>query len=134
MANASPTMLPLVFCVSHPLLEHLMMLLAQTGWGHQDQLGYVPFCFFQHLIYPSKHLNHSAVWALLDSLSRELQALTEHPNGTETNPAATCKELLLAHPSLPDGTGVHMGSPHAGLRGAHPCPWASVGAQAMKRR
>ncbi|NXP78650.1 COBA1 protein, partial [Ramphastos sulfuratus] len=64
---------------------------------------YVPFFFFQHLIYPSNHLNHSAVWALLDSLSQELQALTEHPNGTRTNPAATCKELLLAHPSLPDG-------------------------------
>ena len=66
--------------------------------------------FFQHLIYPSNHLNYTAVWALLDTLSRELQALVEHPNGTKTNPAATCKELLLAHPSLPDGTGVHIGS------------------------
>lgn len=51
------------------------------------------------------------VRALLDTLSQELQALVEHPNGTKTNPAATCKELLLAHPNLPDGTGVHMGSP-----------------------
>ncbi|XP_029816459.1 collagen alpha-1(XI) chain-like [Manacus vitellinus] len=57
----------------------------------------------QHLIYSSNHLNYTAVWALLDTLNQELQALVEHPNGTKTNPATTCKELLLAHPSLPDG-------------------------------
>ncbi|NXM66859.1 COBA1 protein, partial [Serilophus lunatus] len=57
-----------------------------------------------HLIYSSNHLNYTAVWALLDTLSQELQTLVEHPNGTKTNPATTCKELLLAHPSLPDGT------------------------------
>ncbi|NWH59151.1 COBA1 protein, partial [Geococcyx californianus] len=64
---------------------------------------YVPLFFFQHLIYPSNHLNYTAIWALLGTLSQELQALIEHPNGTKTNPAATCKELMLAHPSLPDG-------------------------------
>lgn len=53
------------------------------------------------------------VWALLDTLSRELQALVEHPNGTKTNPATTCKELLLAHPGLPDGTR-GMGDPWTG--------------------
>ncbi|NWT01480.1 COBA1 protein, partial [Mionectes macconnelli] len=56
-----------------------------------------------HLIYSSNHLNYTAVWALLDTLKQELQALVELPNGTKTNPATTCKELLLAHPSLPDG-------------------------------
>ncbi|NXS13682.1 COBA1 protein, partial [Neodrepanis coruscans] len=65
---------------------------------------YFPLFSFQHLIYSSNHLNSTAVWALLDTLSQELQALVEHPNGTKTNPATTCKELLLAHPSLPDGT------------------------------
>ncbi|KAF1481352.1 UNVERIFIED_CONTAM: hypothetical protein FQV15_0005929, partial [Eudyptes pachyrhynchus] len=64
---------------------------------------YIPHFLFQHLIYPSNHLNYTAVGALLDTLRQELQALVEHPNGTKTNPAATCKELLLAHPSLPDG-------------------------------
>lgn len=54
------------------------------------------------------------VWALLDTLSRELRALVEHPNGTKTNPATTCKELLLAHPGLPDGTGGMGGAPGAG--------------------
>ncbi|KAJ7412285.1 collagen alpha-1(V) chain-like protein [Willisornis vidua] len=57
----------------------------------------------QHLIYSSNQLNYTAVWALLDTLKQELQAFVEHPNGTKTNPATTCKELLLAHPSLPDG-------------------------------
>ncbi|NWU93482.1 COBA1 protein, partial [Upupa epops] len=67
------------------------------------QLGHSPLFFFQHLIYHSNHLNYTAVWALLDTLSQEVQALIQHPNGTETNPATTCKELLLSHPGLPDG-------------------------------
>lgn len=84
------------------------------GGGICGQLGDVPSFSFQHLIYSSKHLNYSVVWALLDTLSRELRALVEHPNGTKTNPATTCKELLLAHPGLPDGTGGMGGAPGAG--------------------
>lgn len=75
------------------------------GGGICSQLGEIPSFSFQHLIYSSNHLNYSVVWALLDTLSRELQALVEHPNGTKSNPATTCKELLLAQPGLPDGSG-----------------------------
>lgn len=53
------------------------------------------------------------VRALLEALSRELRALVEHPDGTKDNPAATCKELLLAHPGLPDGTGDTLHCPPA---------------------
>ncbi|XP_009982018.1 PREDICTED: collagen alpha-1(II) chain-like, partial [Tauraco erythrolophus] len=35
----------------------------------------------RRLIYPSNHLNYTAVRALLNTLSQELQALVEHPNG-----------------------------------------------------
>lgn len=56
-----------------------------------------------HLIYPADCLNRTTVLALLHTLSRELRALVEHPDGTKDKPAATCKELLLAHPNLPDG-------------------------------
>lgn len=57
----------------------------------------------RHLLHPSDRLNRTVARALLEALSRELRALVEHPDGTKDNPAATCKELLLAHPSLPDG-------------------------------
>lgn len=73
----------------------------------------LPFSF-QHLIYSSNHLNYTLVWALLDTLSRELQALVGHPNGTKTNPGTTCKELLLAHPGLPDGIRGMGGTPRPG--------------------
>ncbi|XP_060107100.1 collagen alpha-3(V) chain-like [Heteronotia binoei] len=43
------------------------------------------------------------VWMLMDSLSRELKLLVDPPNGTKDYPAASCKELLLAQPDLPDG-------------------------------
>lgn len=70
---------------------------------------------FQHLIYPADRLNRTTVLALLDDLSRELRTLVEHPDGTKDKPAATCKELLLAHPNLPDGTGLPC-APSQGTR------------------
>lgn len=42
----------------------------------------------------------------MGNLSHELKLLVDHPNGTKDNPATTCKELLLAQPHLPDGTGI----------------------------
>lgn len=85
------------------LPQHLAVLLAKMQGGPTGA-GLCPRDF-QHLLHPSDRLNRTAAQALLDALSRELRALVEHPDGTKDNPAATCKELLLAHPSLPDGTG-----------------------------
>ncbi|XP_032994102.1 collagen alpha-1(V) chain-like [Lacerta agilis] len=57
----------------------------------------------KHLIYSASKLNYDYVWSLMDSLGRELKILVDPPNGTRDHPAATCKELLLAQPHLPDG-------------------------------
>nr|XP_013806657.1 PREDICTED: collagen alpha-3(V) chain-like [Apteryx mantelli mantelli] len=73
-----------------------------AGMGRQE-LSSVPPSPFQHLLYPSNRLNYTAARALLAALEHELKALVEHPDGTKEKPAATCKELLLAHPRLPDG-------------------------------
>lgn len=85
------------------LPQHLAVLLAKMRGGPMGA-GLCPRDF-QHLLHPSDRLNRTVARALLEALSRELRALVEHPDGTKDNPAATCKELLLAHPSLPDGTG-----------------------------
>ncbi|XP_063001043.1 collagen alpha-3(V) chain-like [Elgaria multicarinata webbii] len=39
----------------------------------------------------------------MDHLGQELKLLQDPPNGTKEKPAASCKELLLAHPHLADG-------------------------------
>nr|XP_032653574.1 collagen alpha-1(II) chain-like [Chelonoidis abingdonii] len=57
----------------------------------------------KHLIYSTNKLSYARVWALLDNLGHELKLLVDPPNGTKDNPAANCKELLLAQPGLPDG-------------------------------
>lgn len=104
--------------------EELWVRDAVRVWGLPPL---APFCLvggekglslpvtFQHLIYPADCLNRTTVLALLHTLSRELRALVEHPDGTKDKPAATCKELLLAHPNLPDGTGLPCG-PSQGTR------------------
>lgn len=77
-----------------------------AAWWEGGERGLSLPITFQHLIYPANRLNRTTVLALLDNLSRELRTLVGHPDGTKDKPAATCKELLLAHPHLPDGTGL----------------------------
>lgn len=89
-------------------------------WG--EKRGYPLPITFQHLIYPADCLNRTTVLALLHTLSRELRALVEHPDGTKDKPAATCKELLLAHPNLPDGTGLPCGPSQGTRRGGDRYP------------